>query len=46
MRSRPQKQIEQDIEEDEDIVSEVKEESSSVSANKKNATLIIVASIV
>ncbi len=46
MRSRPQKQIEQDIEEDEDIVSEVKEESSSVSANKKNAALIIVASIV
>jgi hypothetical protein len=46
MRSRPQKQIEQDIEADEDIVSEVKEESSSVSANKKNAALIIVASIV
>ena len=46
MRSRPQKQIEQDIEADEDIVAEVKEESSSVSANKKNAALIIVASIV
>lgn len=46
MRSRPQKQIEQDIEADEDIVAEVKEESSSISANKKNTALIIVASIV
>ena len=37
MRSRQQKQIEQDIEiEEEDIAVEVKDEGSSVSAAKKN----------
>ena len=47
MRSRPQKQIEQDIEtEEEDIAVEVKDEGSSISASKKNTALIIVASIV
>jgi len=47
MRSRPQKQIEQDIEtEEEDIAVEVKDEGSSVSASKKNTALIIVASII
>ena len=47
MRSRPQKQIEQDIEtEEEDIAVEVKDEGSSISASKKNTALIIVASII
>ena len=47
MRSRPQKQIEQDIEtEEDDIAVEVKDEGSSVSASKKNTALIIVASII
>ena len=47
MRSRPQKQIEQDIEtEDDDIAVEVKDEGSSVSASKKNTALIIVASVI
>jgi hypothetical protein len=42
MRSRPQKQIEQEIEdEDEDIAVDVKNDAPSISASKKNTMLII-----
>jgi type IV secretory pathway VirB10-like protein len=47
MRSRPQKQIEQEIEdEDEDIAVDVKNEAPSISASKKNTMLIILASVI
>ena len=47
MRSRPQKQIEQEIEdEDENIAVDVKNDSSSISASKKNTMLIILASVI
>lgn len=47
MRSRPQKQIEQEIEdEDENIAVDVKNEATSVSASKKNTMLIILASVI
>ena len=47
MRSRPQKQIEQEIEdEDENVTVDVKNDSSSISASKKNTMLIILASVI
>ena len=47
MRSRPQKQIEQEIEdEDENVAVDVKNEATSVSASKKNTMLIILASVI
>ena len=47
MRSRPQKQIEQEIEdEDENIAVDVKNDSPSISASKKNTMLIILASVI
>ena len=47
MRSRPQKQIEQEIEdEDENVAVDVKNDSSSISASKKNTMLIILASVI
>jgi hypothetical protein len=47
MRSRPQKQIEQEIEdEDENIAVDVKNDAPSISASKKNTMLIILASVI
>lgn len=48
MRLRPQKQIEQEIEvnNNEDDVIETKDDGPSISANKKNTVIIVVASIV
>ena len=47
MRSRPQKQIEQEIEDEgENIAVDVKNDAPSISASKKNTMLIILASII
>jgi len=47
MRSRPQKQIEQEIEdEDENVAVDVKNDAPSISASKKNTMLIILASVI
>ena len=47
MRSRPQKQIEQEIDdEDENIAVDVKNDAPSISASKKNTMLIILASVI
>jgi len=46
MRSRPPKQIEQEVESSNDVVVEVKDEVPSISTGKQNTFIIIVASIV
>ena len=47
MRSRPQKQIEQDVESvEEDVFVDIKDSAPSISSNKKNTMLIILASVI
>ena len=46
MRSRPQKQIEQDIEAEEDVAVDLKDSGPSISSSRKNTSLIILASVI